>query len=175
MDQQHHFRALKAQGIEAKLPVFYNNDPQEASCRKCGTIFNKYTSKCKSCHTKHWCKWDTSFYRNPFASASSGTNAFVKSLGNYFAIVASSIYLYGLINAFIFGVLDNKTTEFFIFGVAYLYATYEIWAFTHGKITRVRYIGIEPDLENTNIRVFSLMLDFLVLSSFGYEIIVLTY
>lgn len=125
-------------------------------CDRCGHSRAELTRKCKNCHTEFWCQWSADWYKGRLTRVSIGQDELGRKFGLLFAIVGAVVLLYGLALQIFYAEAESKDIAP-LFGLLIGgYATYEVWAYFHGRATSVDHVTHEPRPENTVWRTLGL-------------------
>ena len=129
-------------------------------CHECGKSRSESTRQCKNCHTEFWCPWNPDWYKGRLTRVSIGKDKLGRQIGILFAVVGTLVLLYGAFLQVQYASAESEDTGA-LFGVLIgAFATYEVWAYFHGRQTSIDSFSHEPRPDKTLWRTVGLVGDF---------------
>lgn len=150
--------------LAGKTSFLGNNEPLlpvYEPCPGCGHARDQFVPKCKNCQMEFWCRWQSTWYEHPLTLASMGQSPRARRAGHTFGGLAVAFFLYSLAVFLGSQTSASEWERVGWLGAVMVYSAYEVWAFTHGRRTSIDHWRHDGTPENTNMRVFGLVLDLL--------------
>jgi hypothetical protein len=125
------------------------NAPSAYACHRCGRSFIDAPLD------------ETNGQRRVLAMVSMGQSEMARKVGVMFVAINAVLIVFQITRLLLAGEQSIELPSVVaLFVIAF--CTYEVWAFTHGKVTSIDTLRLKPVVERTSIRAIGLLGDLLV-------------